>query len=436
MKNAVYNKFYSYLLGMVAVLSCVFSMPILSHAEDISFPIVPDWHIDEFTPEEAISYFNSLGYAETTTTQYVIVLNGSNSYYYFLDVYATRLPMEDGSFGDGRPLTITTRSDPYLIELGSYTTDREFRWDKQENKFVGDTTTDKYFSNAAQILYCSSRSVYFKGSEDIAIQYTIEDDDPGSNLQGHPIPPNFDDDIVIPNVPEDNSFTAAQLLSKILNSLNGLKNIVKSGFQNVYDNFSNFFSPYLESFKNGIDTLFSGVTSFKDSVLDNLSEFKDNVSSFHNKLSIIFDDFIALGTDDNGFSIGTFVRRLIIPDDFSYAKASFKSFVDDYLSNKMTEINTYINFIKSLQNDYTNNIVPTFVIPGFDIAGVHINDFVISFEFLVPYMGIIRSTMAVFMWLSFVIYSIKDFPNLLRGVFHLADEDLRPRPVYEVHDRG
>lgn len=424
MKNAVFNKFYSYLLGMVAVLSCVFFMPTFAHAEEINFPVVPDWHIDEFTPEECISYFNSLGYAETTTTQYVIVLNGSNSYYYFLDVYATRLPMEDGTFGDGRPLSITSRTDPYFIELGSYTTDREFRWDKQDNKFVGDTTTDKYFSNANQILYCSSRSVYFKGSEDVAIQFTVEEEEPGSNLQGHPVPPNFDDDTVVPNVPEDNSFTAAQLLSKILNSLNGFKNIVKSGFQNVYDNFSNFFSPYLESFKNGIESLVSGVTTFKDSVLDKVSEFKDSVTSFQNKVSSIVDDFLDLGTYNGSFSILNVIRRLIIPDDLSVFKDNWLSLLDTLEYTYGTEILNYINQLKNLYNASTTNLVPEFIVPAFTIGGAQIPETVISFAIFVPFMPYLHSVMSAFMWLAFILFIIKDFPNFLSGFFSTADHEI------------
>lgn len=388
-----YNRFKNYIffpMFMFLVFCCIFlTTSVNVHAEEINFPIVPNWYIDDFTPEDCISYFNSLGYSETTTTQYLIVLNGSNSYYYFLDVYATRLPMEDGTFADGRPLSITSRSDPYFIELGSYTTDREFRFDKQSHNFVGDTTTDKYFSNASQILYLSSRSVYFKGSEDIAIQYTVDDDDPGLNLQGHPVPPNFDDDTVVPNVPEDNTFTAAQLLSKILNSLNGFKNIVKSGFQNVYDNFSNFFSPYLESFKNGIDSLVSGVTTFKDSVLDLFSIFKD----------------------DNGNPYT--LSNLIVPTESQEAEL-MSMYTSSPVGQIVSNVDYIVSFFIGLFNS-DNLGDPILYIDSFVFAGVTIPAFEIDFTFLKPYKPYYDAAVSFFLAIGFAWYFITHLAAFIRG---------------------
>ena len=166
------------------------------------------------------------------------------------------------------------------------------------------------------------------------------------------------------------------------------------------------------------------LTCRNEKKIDFVSDIKDMVSIIANCISTIFNAIIDLGTENGAFTITTLVRRLIIPDDLSVFRSNLNGLMETLQNTYGTEIIGYLNQLKNLFNASSTNLVPEFIVPAFSIGGAQIPETVISFALFVPFMPYLHSVMSAFMWLAFILFIIKDFPNFLSGFFSTADHEI------------
>lgn len=419
MKNAVFNKFYSYFIGMVAVLSCVFSMPILSHAatSDPYEPLDPPYiigapstvpYITEDMVNAAINGFQPYINSE----HWVIVtqeVNPSRNIVYFAlynDFTIDQVGLSDFKSGS----YIYIGSDDRNNRLAGYSlfdmSDMLWGYTTTGNTAITYSNLNNYGQGW---VVASSDNFIFSGG---VVPYVLFE---------YPVaPPEEDPDDDTPQIidffPKDTTDYGNDLLNflrDIKNAIFSIGNVIYTGIKNIIDSIKNTIAKVLQLIKDSIDT-----------IKDFVSDIKDMVSIIANGISTVFNAIIDLGTENGAFTITTLVRRLIIPDDLSVFRSNLNGLMETLQNTYGTEIVGYLNQLKNLFNASSTNLVPEFIVPAFSIGGAQIPETVISFSIFVPFMPYLHSVMSAFMWLAFILFIIKDFPNFLSGFFSTADHEI------------
>lgn len=197
----------------------------------------------------------------------------------------------------------------------------------------------------------------------------------------------------------------------------------------IYDSIYTFFFNFWDNLKILFSNLFNSLLGlFPEDSDQDQSMFSTWLSGFQtwlteNLCKIIFGNSYSLGLDDdNLFNLFIYLRRLIIPDNLDNVKSKFTSLLNQENDNVNGLYLTAYNSYKSMINDVQGGVVPTFTVPAFTIAGITIPEQIISFSFMSSQLPLIHNIIAIFMYIGFAMYLIKEIPSILAGLSSSSDK--------------
>lgn len=356
------------ILIIVFVLMLVINFELVADAADLP-TYTPVWDIEHTTPENIINFVNTEYDFDVVTTNYLIVYGGGNAWYDYFNVYATPIPTENGEFL-GSPLSVDTNLNIYL---GTYTEIFQIKY--VHNVGESDFDTYYFYSNPplsidrpSRIYLNTERPIYYRGTEDIAIVGQVQSgpDLPDGDYTGHSVKPPFYDDDNTPSIPETETISDNNLLKRIANGILDLGNKVKNGFNNIYDNITDFMQPYYEEF------------------LKIYNNFRDSL------------DYIKQPIDLE--TIKTKINNLSLMQD-------------------ITTLTTQVNNLKTL---FSGPAAKTdsnaqFVIDFTPIEMLHTGPVVVDFSFYSSIRSICNAFILMSVLISFILYILKALPDIIRG---------------------
>lgn len=355
------------ILIIVFVLMLVINFELVADAAELP-TITPVWENQHTTAQNVINFVNT-DYNYVVTSNYLIVYNGGNAWYDYFNVYVTPIPTENGDFL-GSPLTISLSGDRFNINLGTYTQTYRVKYVHNESETDYDTyyfasTPDLYFTDISRVYANTERNIYYQGLETIAIVGQVQGG-PDSTHTGHSVKPPFYDDDNTPSIPETETISDNNLLKRIANGILDLGNKVKNGFNNIYDNITDFMQPYFEEFLK---------------IYNNFRESLDYIKQ---------------------------------PVDLQIIKTKINNLS---LMQDITTLTMQVNNLKTLFSGAlpkTDNNAQ-FVIDFTPVEMLHTGPVVVDFSFYSSIRSICNAFILMGVLISFILYILKALPDIIRG---------------------